>query len=149
VSVSGVFYTLLGGALLGLASLLIPWGQLLGLQIFLPLSLPLVFAESLTSSTPISVTTSLAAHLATVLAWSSFAAYIYTKKRLIPQLIAVASGVLALSSAILFIQTGWALSWGWVMVIIAGIFAIAAGALLQTRRTSLKDSQSEPDSSTK
>ncbi len=127
-----VFYITLAGALIGLASVLLPWGQLLGIQMYLPLSLPLVFTDSTALLTPIMLTVSLAAHAAAVLAWASLAVIVYTKRRLAPRLVAVASGVLAFFAASLFIGAGWILSWGSLTIVVAGIFVIAGAVAMRT-----------------
>lgn len=66
-------YITLAGALIGSASVFLPWGQLLGIQMYLPLSLPLVFTDSTALLTAIMLTVSLPTHAAAVLAWASLA----------------------------------------------------------------------------
>lgn len=127
-----VFYSTLAAALIGLASVLLPWGQLLGIQMYLPLSLPLVFTDSTAMWTPIMLTVSLVAHAAAVLAWTSLAVEVYTKRRMAPRLVAVASGVMAFSAASLFIGAGWTLSLGSLTIVVAGIFAIAGAVAMRT-----------------
>ena len=119
-----VFFIILAGALLNSASLFLPWGQFLGIQMYLPLSLPLVFTVSTAMWTPTMLTASLAAHAAAALAWSGIALQVYTKMRLAPRLVAVSSGVLAFATALLFIWAGWTFSWGSLAIIAAGVFAI-------------------------
>ena len=119
-----VFFIILAGALLNLASLFLPWGQFLGIQMYLPLSLPLVFTVSTASWTPTMLTVSLAAHAAAALAWLGIALQVYTKRRLAPRFVAVSSGVLAFATVSLFIWGGWTFSWGSLAIIAAGVFAI-------------------------
>jgi hypothetical protein len=119
-----VFFIILAGALLNSASLFLPWGKFLGIQMYLPLSLPLVFTVSTAMWTPTMLTASLAAHAAAALAWSGIALQVYTKMRLAPRLVAVSSGVLAFATASLFIWAGWTFSWGSLAIIAAGVFAI-------------------------
>ena len=121
------FYVILAGALLNLCSVIMPWSQFAGSQTYLPLSLPLLFSETagFYTSTPIFVIISLTAHIAAILAWLSIAMYIYTNKKLTPQLATLTSSILAFASALIFIQTGWTPSWGLPLIIIGGILAIA------------------------
>ena len=119
-----VFFIILAGALLNSASLFLPWGQFLGIQMYLPLSLPLVFTVSTAMWTPTMLTASLAAHAAAALAWSGIALQVYTKRKLAPRLVAFSSGVLAFATASLFIWAGWTFSWGSLAIIAAGVFAI-------------------------
>lgn len=57
---------------------------------------------------------------------------VYTKRRLAPRLVAVASSVLAFFAASLFIGAGWMLSWGSLTIVVAGIFAIAGAVAMRT-----------------
>jgi len=120
------FYIILTGVLLNLASVFMPWSQFAELQIYLPLSLPSALTESaeFLTSTATFVTISLIAHSTAILAWLSIAMHIYTNKKLVSQLATLASGILAFTSALIFIQTGWTPSWGLPLTVIGGILAI-------------------------
>jgi hypothetical protein len=124
----GALHITLAAAVLGVAAVLMPWGQLLGIPMYLPLSLQLVLINSVALSTPTMLAISFFAHAAAFLAWTSVAVQVYLKPKLTSRLLALASGVLAFVATTVFIIMGWALSWGSVVIVVAGIFAVA-GAL--------------------
>lgn len=119
------FYMILTGATLNLASVFLPWITSVQL-VYLPLSLPSALTEPgvFYTLTSVFVTTSLMAHSTAILAWLSIAMHIYTNKKLTPQLVTLASSILAFASALIFIQTGWTPSWGLPLTVIGGILTI-------------------------
>jgi len=121
-----LFYIILTGGILNLASVFLPWSQFAGLQVYLPLSLPSALTESAESftSTATFVTTSLIAHSTAILAWCSIAMHTYADKKLLSQLATLISGILAFTSALIFIQTGWTSSWGLPLTVVGGILTI-------------------------
>jgi hypothetical protein len=129
-----VIYINLTGALFSLASVFVPWGQLLGIPMYLPLSLQLLFLSSATLLTPEMLTVSFMAHAAAILAWTSLALQVYKRLRLTPRLLAIVSGALAFIAASVFIGTGWTLSWGTVAIVVAGIFAITGAIAVKAKR---------------
>ena len=141
------FYAILVGASLNLASVFLPWTQFVGLQIYLPLSLPsaLTGSSGPFASVSSSAAISLIAHAAAILAWVSIAIHLYTTKKLAPQLVAIASGILAFASAAIFIQTGWASSWGLLTTVIGAILTIAATAVANIKIEITIEEQEEPE----
>jgi len=144
------FYAILVGASLNLASVFLPWSQFSGSQIYLPLSLPSALTESSGpfASTSTFATISLIAHATAILAWVSIAIHLYTTKKLTPQLATITSGILAFTSAAIFIQTGWTSSWGPLMTVIGGILTIAgtAAANIKIEITTEEPKESEDTS---
>jgi len=131
------FYIILAGALLNLASVFLPWGQFAGSQIYLPLSLP----SALTASTSSSVSTAtffkigLIAHATAILAWLAVAMHMYTNKRLMSRLVAIASGILAFASVLIFAQTGLTPSWALPIALVGGTFLIVGTAVKMAKET--------------
>jgi len=107
-------YLLVSGALLSLSSIFLPWIQPAGLQIYLPLSLASTLAESPSSFTSSAnfLAVSLMVHAATITAWLAVATALYSTKRLAAKMMTITSAILALGSVVLFVQSGWILSWG-------------------------------------
>jgi hypothetical protein len=120
------FYIILAGAILNLVSVFLPWSQFAELQIYLPLSLLSALVESAESFTLTGtfVMTSLIAHSTAILAWLSIAMHLYTKKKLTSQMATLISSILAFTSALIFIQTGWTSSWGLPLTVMGGILTI-------------------------
>lgn len=141
------FYAILVGASLNLASVFLPWSQFAGSQMYLPLSLPSALTESLGpfASASSFAAVSLVAHVAAVLAWVSIAMHLYATKKLAPQLVTVASGSLALASAAIFIQTGWASSWGLLTTVIGAILTIGATAAANIKIEITTEEQEESE----
>jgi hypothetical protein len=69
---------------------------------------------------------SVVVHIAAIIAWLSIAIYLYANKKLLPQIVAVASSVLVFASAAIFIQTASALSWGLIVIVIGSVLTIAS-----------------------
>jgi len=135
------FYAILSGASLNLASIFLPWGEIAGSQIYLPLSLPsaLTASTSLPTSTSTLITIGLIVHLTAILTWLTMATFIYTSKWLASQLVAIVSSILVFVSALLFTQTGWAPSWGLPIALIGAILIAAGAAIIrQKTKTSLE-----------
>jgi len=122
------FYISLAGALLSLISTLLPWGRFSTWQIFLPLSLVHIFIEAPPILKPqlLLQIISLLAHAASIIAWISIAMHLYTCREYAPQLAGILSGILALASAALFVQTGLTPWWGLPTNVIAGILMITS-----------------------
>jgi hypothetical protein len=120
------FYVIVGGGVLSLASILLPWSQLAGSQVHLPLSISSALVDStpFSASTSTFLATSLIVHASAIMAWVSIAMHIYSSSRFAPQVITVGSSALAFASAIIFTQTGWTVSWGVPVVVLAGAFAL-------------------------
>lgn len=97
------FYLILTGATLNLASTLLPWSQLTNTQMYLPLSLPVALTAT---TTLIPLTTSLIAHLASILAWVGIAMHLYANWKLTSQLAIFISSILSFASVAIFIQSG-------------------------------------------
>jgi len=124
-----------------LASIFLPWGEIAGSQIYLPLSLPsaLTASTSLPTSTSTLITIGLIVHLTAILTWLTMATFIYTSKWLASQLVAIVSSILVFVSALLFTQTGWAPSWGLPIALIGAILIAAGAAIIrQKTKTSLE-----------
>ncbi|MGA2309107.1 MAG: hypothetical protein ABSG57_06115 [Candidatus Bathyarchaeia archaeon] len=122
------FYMSLTGALLILASVLLPWSQLMESQVYLPSSLPVLLgASSLFSiSTFTFVMTSLLAHATAILVWLGIVLEIYAKRKPVLQLVIVASALVGFASALVLVQAGWSLSWGSLIVIAGGVLVLVS-----------------------
>jgi hypothetical protein len=144
------FYALLAGATLNLASVFMPWSQFEGSQTYLSLSLPSLLAESQGpfASTTTYATISLVAYAAAILAWISIATHVYTKKKLALQLITIASGILAFTSAAILFQTQWTLSIGPFVMITGGILAIVTTAATHRKHKTVQEEQESEDTFT-
>jgi len=121
------FYMIIAGGLLSLASTVLPWSQLAGWQVYLPLSLPSALAASpaLFTSTSNLLATSLVVHASALMAWISIAICVYTGNKVVPPVVTTASTALGFISAITFVQTGWTASFGLVVILVAGFLALA------------------------
>lgn len=141
------FYITLAGALLILTSVFLPWSQFAGLQMHLPLSLPLALGGSAGpfASAPVSTTISLMAHSAAILVWLSIAMHLYTSKKLAPQLATIASSLLAFASAITFVQSGWTPSWGVPITAIGGILSILGVTTTNIKIEIVTEDAEEPE----
>jgi hypothetical protein len=139
------FYAIVAGGLLTLASIMLPWSQLAGSQIFLPLSLSSALAESteLFASTSTLLATSLIVHASAIMAWVSIAMHVYTSNRVAPQIMTIASGALAFASVIIFTQTDLAVSWGVPALVVASALALVGTAVanIKTEKKIKKNSQ--------
>jgi hypothetical protein len=133
-------YVILAGALLDLASIFLPWTMLGTWQVYLPLSLPSALTTSPSNFELTSGFFVLSAivHGAAVTAWLDVAAYLYLKKNLVTQLMAIASAVLTLCSVLLFIQSGWVLSWGLPIAVTGSVFMSAGIATARIRTGTLR-----------
>jgi len=122
------FYIFLAGALLSLISTLLPWGRFSTWQIFLPLSLVSIFVEAppILEAQVLLQIISLLAHATSIIAWISIAMHLYTYRKYAPQLAGMLSGILALASAALFVQTGLTPWLGLPTNVIAGILMITS-----------------------
>ena len=130
-------YVGLSGALLILASVSLPWSQLMGLQVYLPLSLPIFVAGSTLFSLPTtaSVTATLLAHSAAIAAWVGVAVEVYARRKLATQLIATSSALLAFASAAILAQAGWSLFWGSLAAMTGGAIMLASVAVRRKKKT--------------
>jgi hypothetical protein len=144
-----LFYIILTGVILNLASVFLPWSQFAELQIYLPLSLPSTLTEStgFFTSTATFITTSLIAHATAILAWLSIAMHLYTSKKLVAQLATLASSILAFTSAIIFIQTGWTPSWGLPLTVIGGILTITGIVVANIKIEIIEEPEASEDAS--
>lgn len=122
------FYMSLTGALLILASVLLPWSQLMESQVYLPSSLPVLLgAPSFFSiSTFTFVMTSLLAHATVILVWLGIVLEIYAKRQPVLQLVIVASALVGFASALVLVQAGWSLSWGSLIILAGGVLVLAS-----------------------
>jgi hypothetical protein len=116
------------GALLTLVAVFLPWSQALGSTVYLPLSLPSALTQSVWSAPATFTFTmiSVAVHIAAIIAWLSIALYLHANKKLLPQIVAVASSVLGFASAAIFIQTASALAWGLIVLVIGSVLTVAS-----------------------
>jgi hypothetical protein len=139
------FYAIVIGGLLNLASVMLPWSQLAGSQVYLPLSLPSALAESTAflASTYTFLTVSLAVYASAIVAWLGIATHAWTRRRIAPQLMTISSSALAFASAIIFTQTGWTASWGVLALAVAGVLALIGTAVgnIKTQKETKKNSQ--------
>jgi len=129
------FYLILAGAVLDLTSIFLPWTLIAATQVYLPLSLPsaLIAPPSYFESTGAFLMLGLVVHAATILAWLSVAMHLYVTRRLVAQSMAIASTVLVISSAAIFIQNGWVLSLGLPVIIVGGVLMLAGIAAAYVR----------------
>jgi hypothetical protein len=125
------FYVIVAGSLLNLASTVLPWSQLAGSWVYLPLSLSSTLAgyAALLTSTSTLLAISLMVQASAIVAWVSIALQVYTGNRVAPKVMTIASGVLALVSPIIFIQTDWTTSFGPPVIVVAGILALTGTSL--------------------
>lgn len=140
------FYLILAGAVLDLTSIFLPWTLLAATQVYLPLSLPsaLTGPPSYFESTNPFLMLGLVVHAATILAWLSVAMHLYVTRRLVAQSMAIASTVLVVSSAAIFIQNGWVLSLGLPVIIVGGVLMLAGIAAAYVRVGISQARQKEP-----
>jgi hypothetical protein len=139
-------YTGLAGALLVLASVFLPWSQLMESQLYLPSSFP-TFIESstlLSLSTSAFVVTSMLAHATAVLAWLGIALEIYTKRKPEVQLVAATSAFVAFASTVILVQAGWPLSWGPLVITVGGILMLTS-AFVAWRRKNIGQAEAFAD----
>jgi hypothetical protein len=117
------------GAVLVVASIYLPWSQIAGSQVHLPLTLPSVFSELTSFDASASLTAaSLMACASAISAWLSVAFSTYVKRKLVPQLFAIASAALAFASILSFIQTGLPAYFGQPFVTVGGILVLGGAA---------------------
>lgn len=126
------FYVIVAGSVLNLASTILPWSQLARSWVYLPLSLSSTLAGSAASFTSTStlLAISLMVQVSAIVAWISIALQVYTGNRVAPKVMTIASSILALVSAIIFIQTGWTASFGPPVIVVAGILALTGTSLV-------------------
>jgi hypothetical protein len=122
------FYIGLTGALLILVSVSLPWSQFMGLQVYLPSSLPTLIARSqlLSMSTFTFVVTSLLAHASATISWVGIAMEIFTKRKPVAQLVVTVSALVAFTSTIILAQAEWPLSWGPSIITAGGILVLTS-----------------------
>jgi len=127
---------IVAGGLLNLASILLPWSQLAGSQVYLPLSLSSRLAGSAAffASTSTFLAINLMVYASAIFAWISIAVYLYASNRLAYRAIATVSGALAVVSTIAFVQTGWKISWGAPVLLVGGAFSLI-GTVIAIKRS--------------
>jgi hypothetical protein len=136
-------YLLVLGSLLSMASTMLPWGELAGLQGYLPLSLSSALAgsDAISISSSALLTTSLLVHASAMLAWISIAIHVYTHKRVAAQAVTIASSALSLISAIVFLQTGLTVSFGLPVTLLAGVLLLGGTTIagITTRKGNISN----------
>jgi hypothetical protein len=145
------FWISLAGALLILASVFLPWSQLVNSQLYLPSSLFTLLTGStlLSVSTSAFVITSTLAHAAAILAWLGIVVGIYAKKKLAAVLLEIGSAFIAFSSTAILVNAGWALASGSTIILVGGV-SLLASAFFHGRKwyvTRQKNLQAELTSS--
>jgi hypothetical protein len=126
------FYVIVAGSLLNLASTMLPWSQQARSWVYLPLGLSSTLAGSaaLFTSTSTLLAISLIVQASAIVAWIGIALQVYTGNKVAPKVMTIASSVLALLSAIIFIQTGWTASFGPPVIVVAGVLALTGTSLV-------------------
>jgi hypothetical protein len=67
---------------------------------------------------------SLTVYVSAIIAWISIAVRVYTSNEVAYRVMAIVSGILAVFSALVFVQTGWMISWGAPVLLVGAAFAL-------------------------
>lgn len=135
-----LFCISLTGALLILASVFLPWSQLMEYPVYLPSSLPVLLAASslFSISTFTFVMTSLLAHATAILVWLGIVLEIYAKRKPVLQLGVASSALVGFASAVVLVQAGWSLSWGSSIIIAGGVLVLVSAFAAWGKRSITK-----------